>query len=62
MNTENTDNNDKNNKQIKCNACKGNCTCIRLGKLVEKDYDNIDFSYFDDLEIFKGTEDRQVNK
>lgn len=62
MNIENKDNNNKNNKKIKCNTCKGNCTCIRLGKLIEKDYDNIDFSYFDDLEIFKDTENKQVSK
>lgn len=54
--------NNKNTVKVKCNKCIGNCTCIRLGKLVEKDYNNIDFSYFDDLDIFKDTKNKQVSK
>lgn len=54
--------NNKNTVKVKCNTCIGNCTCIRLGKITEKDYNNIDFSYFDDLDIFKDTKNKQVNK
>lgn len=46
----------------KC-TCDGTCTC-RIGKLTFVDYDRVDFSQFDNIDIFKsiGNEEHEEQR
>ena len=43
----------------KC-TCEGTCTCI-IGKLTFVDYDKVDFSQFDNLDIFRSKDNDKTS-
>ena len=43
----------------KC-TCEGTCTC-RIGKLTFVDYDKVDFSQFDNLDIFRSRDNDKTS-